>query len=189
MSPRGAGPPTSGPRHRGRTPGHTTDRLLIAWLHASSRQSTLARGAARGRPAGAHQLHLPLRRRRRTPAAVRRQLNKGQSRHVPRRDLFVAHQDRVRRHLGDQTGQAPCLILVTNAGVPWTTAYPGDAPDQPLRQARNRGPGAQRQRRPGQIPATRPERWYGSRPCRRAGQGRRGVAGGPGHGPRLGGHK
>jgi Tn3 transposase DDE domain len=29
-------------RHRGRTPGHTTDSLLIARLHASSRPSTLA---------------------------------------------------------------------------------------------------------------------------------------------------
>ena len=41
--PHGAGPPTSGPRHRGRTPGHTTASLLIARLHASSRHSTPAR--------------------------------------------------------------------------------------------------------------------------------------------------
>jgi hypothetical protein len=33
----------SGPRHRGRTPGHTTASLLIARLHASSRPSSLAK--------------------------------------------------------------------------------------------------------------------------------------------------
>jgi TnpA family transposase len=44
--------------------GHTTASLLIAKLHASSRQNSLARAI---RPAGAHHLPLPLRRRRRTP--------------------------------------------------------------------------------------------------------------------------
>ena len=66
-----------------------------------------------------------LRRRR-----VRRQLNKGESLHALRRDLFFAHQGHVRRrHLDDQVDQALCLTLVTNATVLWTTTYLGDALD------------------------------------------------------------
>ena len=42
--------------------GHTTASLLIAKLHASSRQNSLARGAARIRPADPHHLPLPIRR-------------------------------------------------------------------------------------------------------------------------------
>jgi Tn3 transposase DDE domain len=59
----------------------------------------------------------------RTAAAVRRQLSNGRSRHALRRDLFVACQGHVRHCLGDRTGQAPHLTLITRAGVPWTTAY------------------------------------------------------------------
>ena len=59
---------------------------------------------------------------------VRRQLNKGESLHALRRDLFVAHKGNVRRrHLDDQIDQALCLTLVTNACVLWTTTYLGDA--------------------------------------------------------------
>ncbi len=117
-----------------RTPGHTTASLLIARLHASSWQSTLAKA-----------LHEPgrllrtiyicryvvgeeLRRR------VRRQLSKGQNLHTLRRDLFFAHQGHVRRDLDDQTDQELCLTLVTYACVLWTTAYAGDALDS-LRSA------------------------------------------------------
>ncbi|PZS05299.1 MAG: hypothetical protein DLM56_03710 [Pseudonocardiales bacterium] len=40
---------------------------------------------------------------------VRRQLNKGESMHALRRDLFFAHQGHVRRrHLDDQVDQALC---------------------------------------------------------------------------------
>ena len=61
---------------------------------------------------------------------VRRQLNKGESLHALRRDLFFAHQGHVRRrHLDDQVDQALCLTLVTNATVLWTTTYLGDALD------------------------------------------------------------
>jgi TnpA family transposase len=56
---------------------------------------------------------------------VRHQLNKGESLHALRRDLFFAHQGHVRRrHLDDQVDQALCLTLVTNAAVLWTTTYP-----------------------------------------------------------------
>src|SRR3954451_11266520 len=61
---------------------------------------------------------------------VRRQLNKGETLHTLRRDLFFAHQGHVlRRHLDDQVDQALCLTLVTNAAVLWTTTYLGDALD------------------------------------------------------------
>jgi Tn3 transposase DDE domain len=61
---------------------------------------------------------------------VRRQLNKGESLHALRRDLFFAHQGHIRNHhLDDQVDQALCLTLVTNAAVLWTTTYIGDALD------------------------------------------------------------
>ena len=71
---------------------------------------------------------------------VRRQLNKGESLHALRHDLFFAHQVHVRRrHLDDQVNQALCLTLVTNAAVLWTT-YLGDALDA-LRRHRSGGHG------------------------------------------------
>jgi hypothetical protein len=161
----------------GRTPGHTTADLLTG-----SRPSTPAQGATRVRPARAHHLHLPPRRRQRTPAAVRRQLTKSESRPALRSDLFVAHQSHVRCHLGDQTGQAPCRRALDDR-LPRRSTRPAAATGAQSR------PQARRRRRPGRIPATRPERWYGSRPHRRAGQGRGAAAGGRGHGLRLGRHK
>ena len=110
--------------------GHTTASLLIARLHASSRQNSLARALQEyGRLVRTIYLcryvaDEELRRR------VRRQLNKGESLHALRRDLFFAHQGHVRRrHLDDQVDQALCLTLVTNAAVLWTTTYLGDALD------------------------------------------------------------
>jgi len=110
--------------------GHTTASLLIAKLHASSRQNALARALQEyGRLVRTIYLcryvaNEELRRR------VRRQLNKGESLHALRRDLFFAHQGHVRRrHLDDQVDQAMCLTLVTNAAVLWTTTYLGDALD------------------------------------------------------------
>jgi len=110
--------------------GHTTASLLIAKLHASSRQSTLAKALHEyGRLVRTiyicrYVADEELRRR------VRRQLNKGESLHALRRDLFFAHQGHVRRrHLDDQIDQALCLTLVTNAAVLWTTTYLADALD------------------------------------------------------------
>jgi TnpA family transposase len=37
------------------------------------------------------------------------------------------------RHLDDRVDQAPCLTLVTNAAVLWTTTYLGNALDGPRR--------------------------------------------------------
>jgi TnpA family transposase len=110
--------------------GHTTASLLIAKLHASSRQSTLAKALheygrlIRTLYVCRYVADDALRRR------VRRQLNKGESLHALRRDLFFAHQGHVRRrHLDDQIDQALCLTLVTNACVLWTTTYLGDTID------------------------------------------------------------
>ncbi|HWS94048.1 MAG TPA: Tn3 family transposase, partial [Mycobacterium sp.] len=110
--------------------GHTTASLLIAKLHASSRQSTLAKALheygrlVRTLYACRYVADEELRRR------VRRQLNKGESLHALRRDLFFAHQGHVRRrHLDDQIDQALCLTLVTNACVLWTTTYLADTID------------------------------------------------------------
>lgn len=71
-------------------------------------------------------------RRRRT----QRQLNKGESLHALRRRLFFAHQGHVRRrHHHDQTEQALCLTLVTNAVVLWNSLYL----DEVLAQLRSEG--------------------------------------------------
>jgi TnpA family transposase len=110
--------------------GHTTASLLIAKLHASSRQSSLAKALHEyGRLVRTiyvcrYVADEELRRR------VRRQLNKGESLHALRRNLFFAHQGHVRRrHLDEQIDQALCLTLVTNACVLWTTTYLGDTID------------------------------------------------------------
>jgi len=61
---------------------------------------------------------------------ISRQLNKGESLHALKRDLLYAHEGTVRaRHLQQQTEQAWCLTLVTNAVVAWTTEYYGLAMD------------------------------------------------------------
>lgn len=110
--------------------GHNTASLLIAKLHASSRQNVLSRALHEyGRLVRTIYLcryiaNEELRRR------VRRQLNKGESLHALRRDLFFAHQGHIRRrHLDDQVDQALCLTLITNTAVLWTTTYIGDALD------------------------------------------------------------
>jgi len=110
--------------------GHTTASLLIAKLHASSRQSTLAKALheygrlIRTIDVCRYIADEELRRR------VRRQLNKGESLHALRRDLFFAHQGHVRRrHLDAQIDQALCLTVVTNAAVLWTTTYLADVLD------------------------------------------------------------
>jgi hypothetical protein len=51
-------------------------------------------------------------------------LNKGESLHAPRRDLHYAHQGSITKaYLADQTIQAWCLTVPTNAVITWTTEY------------------------------------------------------------------
>jgi TnpA family transposase len=106
--------------------GHATASLLVGKLSASSRQNALTAalkeyGALRRTIYAARYLSDPAYRRK-----ISRQLNKGESLHALKRDLLYAHEGTVRaRHLEQQTEQAWCLTLVTNAVVTWTTEYYG----------------------------------------------------------------
>ncbi len=108
--------------------GHATTSLLVAKLQSGSRQNALTRALLEyGRVVRSVYILGYLvdeSRRRRT----QRQLNKGESLHALRRRLFFAHQGHVRRrHHHDQTEQALCLTLLTNAVVLWNTLYLADA--------------------------------------------------------------
>ncbi|MDP9850485.1 Tn3 family transposase [Streptosporangium lutulentum] len=106
--------------------GHATASLLVGKLSASSRQNALAAalkeyGALRRSIYAARYLADPAYRRK-----ISRQLNKGESLHALKRGLLYAHEGAVRgRHLEQQTEQAWCLTLVTNAVIAWTTEYYG----------------------------------------------------------------
>ncbi len=110
--------------------GHATASLLVGKLSASGRQNALTAalkeyGALRRTIYAARYLADPAYRRK-----ISRQLNKGESLHALKRDLLYAHEGTVRaRHLEQQTEQAWCLTLVTNAVVAWTTEYYGLAVD------------------------------------------------------------
>ena len=68
---------------------------------------------------------------------ISRQLNKGESLHALKRDLLYAHEGTIRaRHLEQQTEQAWCLTLVTNAVVTFTTGYYGLAVESMRRTGR-----------------------------------------------------
>lgn len=104
--------------------GHASASLVVAKLHASGHRSALAQalveygGLIRTVFALRYLADDAYRRR------IGRQLNKGESLHALRRDLFFAHDGAVRRrHREAQTGQALCLSLVVNAVVCWNTAY------------------------------------------------------------------
>jgi TnpA family transposase len=106
--------------------GHATASLLVGKLSASGRQNALAAalkeyGALRRTIYAARYLADPVYRRK-----ISRQLNKGESLHALKRDLLYAHEGAIRaRHLEQQTEQAWCLTLATNAVVAWTTEYYG----------------------------------------------------------------
>ena len=106
--------------------GHASASLLVGKLSASGRQNTLAAalkeyGALRRTIYAARYLSDSAYRRK-----ISRQLNKGESLHALKRDLLYAHEGTVRaRHLEQQTEQAWCLTLATNAVVAWTTEYYG----------------------------------------------------------------
>jgi TnpA family transposase len=103
--------------------GHATASLVVGKLHASSRRSAIAHAlveyGALQRTTYALRYFADEAYRRR----ITRQLNKGESLHSLRRDLFFAHEGAVRRrHLDQQTDQALCLSLLVNAII---TCYPG----------------------------------------------------------------
>ncbi len=107
--------------------GHATASLIVGKLSRSDRQQNAVAaalkeyGALRRTIFTARYLTDEAYRRK-----ITRQLNKGESIHALRRALHYAHQEAVRqRHLEQQTEQAWCLTLATNAVVTWTTEYYG----------------------------------------------------------------
>ena len=106
--------------------GHVTASLIVGKLSASDRQNAVAAalkeyGALRCTIFAARYLTDEAYRRR-----ITRQLNKGENLHALRRDIHFAHEGHVRhRYLEQQTEQALCLTLVTNAIVTWMTEYLG----------------------------------------------------------------
>jgi len=96
--------------------GHVTASLIVAKLSRADRQNTLAAalkeyGALRRTIYAARYLARPDYRRK-----IGRQLNKGESMHALRRDVFYAHEGAIRRrHLQHQNDQAWCLTLAANA--------------------------------------------------------------------------
>ncbi|MFH5230316.1 Tn3 family transposase [Antrihabitans spumae] len=110
--------------------GHTTPSLLVGKLSASSRQNRLAAalkewGAIRRTIFACRYLSDETYRRK-----IGRQLNKGESMHALRRDLHFAGLGKMTRHHHEQqTEQAWCLTVVTNAIICWMTEYLGLAVD------------------------------------------------------------
>ncbi|GII94365.1 DDE transposase [Sinosporangium siamense] len=104
--------------------GQATASLIVGKWSAASRQNTLAAalkewGMLRRTVHLAKYLADPAFRRK-----ISRQLNRGESLHALRRDLHYAQQGAVTRpHLEQQTEQAWCLTVLTNAVVAWTTEY------------------------------------------------------------------
>src|SRR5664279_4280228 len=138
--------------------GHVTASLIVAKLSRVDRQNSLAAalkeyGALRRTVYAARYLSREDYRRK-----ISRQLNKGESMHALRRDVFYAHEGAVRRHhLAAQTEQAWCLTIATNAISAWTTEYLSRAGRRgaPRPGTRRRGrvagarlPGAEREHRP-----------------------------------------
>lgn len=110
--------------------GHATASLLVSKLCASSRQNTLAAalkewGAIRRTIYACRYLSDTSYQRK-----ISGQLNKGESLHALRRDIHYARLGQVtKHHTEQQTEQAWCLTLVTNAIVAWMTEYLGLAVD------------------------------------------------------------
>ena len=104
--------------------GHATASLLVGKLSASSRQNALAAalkewGSIQRTIYACRYLSDETYRRK-----IGRQLNKGESLHALRRDLHFASLGKItKRHLEQQTEQAWCLTVVTNAIVTWMTEY------------------------------------------------------------------
>lgn len=106
--------------------GHATASLLVGKLSAGTRQNTLAAalkewGQIRRTIYACKYLSDTTYQRR-----ISRQLNKGESLHALRRDVHFASLGTIRKHHREQqTEQAWCLTLVTNAIVTWMTEYLG----------------------------------------------------------------
>ncbi|MDH3730768.1 MAG: Tn3 family transposase [Acidimicrobiia bacterium] len=104
--------------------GYLPASLLVSRLQASARQNQLTRAIQEyGRVIKTisilRYLHDEQHRRR-----IHAQLNKGESLHALRRQLFFANQGQIRRRRSDdQDLQGECLTLLTNAVICWNTIY------------------------------------------------------------------
>jgi hypothetical protein len=110
--------------------GHVSASLLVSRLQAGARQHPLAKALVEHgkllRTLHALRWFTDEAFRRR----IGRQLNRGEALNDLRRFLSFAHRGHVRhRHHDDQTMQAHCLTLVSNACVLATTSYLQDAID------------------------------------------------------------
>ncbi len=118
--------------------GEVTASLIVGKWSGASRQNTLAAalkqwGLLRRTIHAARYLSDPQYRRK-----ISRQLNKGESLHALRRDLHYAnHGTVVKTRLQQQTEQAWCLTVLTNAVVTWSTEYYSIAVDQLRAQGRD----------------------------------------------------
>ena len=121
--------------------GQVTASLIVGKLSRADRQNRLAAalkeyGLLRRTIYAARYLS-----REDHPRKISRQLNKGESTHALKRDVFYANEGAVqRRHLQQQTEQAWCLTLATNAITTWTTEYLGLAVDHMHAQGRRVDP-------------------------------------------------
>jgi TnpA family transposase len=109
--------------------GHATAALVVGKLCSSKRQQNALSaaikeyGALRRTIYAAEYLSDETYRRR-----IARQLNKGENLHALRRDVFYASEGAVRhRNPEQQTEQAWCLTIATNAIVTWISEYYGRA--------------------------------------------------------------
>jgi TnpA family transposase len=106
--------------------GWTPASLLVAKLQSGAPRNLITKAIQEyGRIAKTlsllHYLHDNAHRRR-----IHRQLNKGESIHALRKDIFYANRGEIRkRHEHEQDTQTLCLNLLTNAVIAWNTIYIG----------------------------------------------------------------
>ena len=110
--------------------GHVSASLLTGKLHAGARQHPLAKAMLEHgkllRTVHATRWFTNEAFRR----GIGRQLNRGESVNDLRRHIWVAQRGKIHhRHHDDQTMQAHCHTLLTNACILWTTLYIQDAID------------------------------------------------------------
>jgi TnpA family transposase len=104
--------------------GWVTASLLISKLQAFPRQNALTRALQEYGRLPKTLFVLRYLRSEAYRQQIGIQLNKGEALHALRRFLFFANRGRIRRRQPDeQTEQAGCLNLVTNAVVAWNTVY------------------------------------------------------------------
>ena len=109
--------------------GHATAALVVGKLCSSKRQQNALSAAIKEYGALRRTIHAAqflsdetYRRK------IARQLNKGENLHALRRDLFYASEGAIRhRNPEQQTEQAWCLTIATNAIVTWISEYYGRA--------------------------------------------------------------